>query len=133
MKVSEIMTLGTASVAPETTLAEAAQMMCNFRISALPVVADDDRPVAILTERDFFKQGCGALLRLLPAERAERLNRETVIDAATPNPFTIERDAPVEQAARKMEELAVRRLLVVDHGKVIGLISRADLLRALID
>jgi CBS domain-containing protein len=131
MKVSDIMTLGTASVAPETTLAEAAKIMCDFKISALPVVADDNRPVAILTERDFFKQGSEALFKLSPSERVEWLNRETVIDAATPNPFTIERDAPVEQAARKMEELAVRRLLVVHRGKVVGLISRADLMRAL--
>lgn len=131
MKVSDIMTLGTASVAPTTTLAEAAKIMSDFRISALPIVVDDDRPIAILTERDFFKHGAEALFRLSPAERAERLDHGTVMDAATPKPFTIERDAPVEQAARKMEELAVRRLLVVHHGKVVGLISRADLVRAL--
>lgn len=133
MKVSDIMTLGTASVAPETTLAEAAKIMCDFNISALSIVVDDERPVAILTERDFFKQGSETLFKLSPADRAKRMNRETVIDAATPNPFTIDRDAHVEQAARKMEELAVRRLLVVHHGKVVGLISRADLLRALIN
>lgn len=133
MKVSDIMTLGTASVAPETTLAEAAKIMSDFNISALPIVVDDDRPVAILTERDFFKQGSEALLNLSSAERTKRLNRKTVIDAATPKPFTIERDAPVALAARKMEEFAVRRLLVVHHGKVVGLISRADLLRALVN
>jgi CBS domain-containing protein len=133
MKVSEVMTLGTASVSPETTLAEAAKVMNDFAISALPVIDEDQHLAGIVTERDFFKHGAISLFGLSPAESAAKLNAASVSDIATADPVIVHPDATLEFAAKRMEEFALRRLPVVDHGKVVGLISRADLLRALVN
>lgn len=133
MKVSEIMTLGTASVSLGTSLAEAAKIMNDFGISALPVLDENGHLTGIVTERDFFKHGAFALLALPPAERAHKLNMTRIEDIASKEPVTVHADATVEFAGKRMEEFALRRLPVIDGGKVVGMLSRADLLRALIN
>jgi CBS domain-containing protein len=133
MKVSDIMTPGAASVRPEASLADAAGMMIDFAISALPVIDQDEKLVGILTERDIFKDERSDILKLNAAQRASLINQTYLTAVATPDSVTIASDASAEEAARKMAEFAIRRLPVVDEGKVVGIISRADLLCALTD
>lgn len=116
-------------------------------ISGLPVVNDEGKLVGIISEADLlFKERpirlplylllLGGIIYLEPLDRfIQELKKSLgvlVQDVMTPNPFTITPDAPISQAADLMLEKRINRLPVVDEqGKLVGIITRDDLLRAL--
>lgn len=124
------MTASVVTIEPDAPLKEAAVLMGRHRISGLPVI-EADRLVGIITESDFVSRlavdGGGLLAALLGRKHAELGG--TVGEAMTPEPLTIGPDESVSAAARVMSEHSVKRLPVVDRdGKLIGLVSRADLM-----
>jgi CBS domain-containing protein len=136
MKASDIMTLGAATVAHSASLSHALRIMADHRISALPVLGSDDRLVGIITEGDFIRSNACALGELLSRSAADRmgiLGSHRVEEIMTKNPTTIGPNAPVGEAVRLMEERSLKRLPVVSDGNVLGIVSRADLLRTLIE
>lgn len=135
MKVSEVMTLGTASVRESDTLLKAIELLVDHRISALPVTDDDAKPVGILTEGDMLRQSGFHLVQLLaksaPARRSE-LDIWLVREVMTHDCITIGADTPLEDAVERMDRDGLKRLPVVADGKLVGMLSRSDLLRALV-
>ncbi len=134
MKVGEIMTLGAASVTADTSLWRALRILAEHRISALPVVEEDGRLVGIVTEADLFGMGPpgpAVLLAMPPETRQRLLEAMTVRAVMTPSPIGIGADASLEEAVALMEGHCLKRLPVVGGGKVVGLLSRADVLGAL--
>jgi CBS domain-containing protein len=139
MKVRDLMTRDVVTVTPETTLKDAAALLVRHRISGLPVVDVDGGVVGVLSEADVLvKEGGeprreGMLTWLFEPDYAyrDKLAARTVGEAMTAPPLTIGPDAPVHRAATRMVEDEVNRLPVVDEaGRIVGIVTRADLVRA---
>jgi CBS domain-containing protein len=142
MKVKEVMTTAVLTVRPDTTLKDAAAMLAEHGISGLVVVDLGGQVIGVLSEGDIlFKEAGQApkrpfvdrLLLLPPSEREAKLNAETVGEAMTAPALTIGPGRPLTKAASMMLDEGVKRLPVVDEaGNLVGIVTRADLVRAFV-
>jgi CBS domain-containing protein len=135
MKASDIMTLGAATVRQDASLLKAIEAMVSHRISALPVVDDKERLCGILTEGDIVRAVDmlpAAALDIPEAARKHALSTNKVGTYMTGGVITVGPDVEVGDAVALMKERSLKRLPVVSNGKVLGLLSRADLLNALV-
>jgi len=138
MHIRALMTPEVITVGPDTSLKEAARRMLSAGVSGLPVT-EDGRLIGIITEADFLtaeadrgvKRRAG-LLRLFVRENGIPSQERTVGDVMTSDVRTISPDADHVKAARIMKTNGVKRLPVVEDGKVVGLVSRSDMLRAFV-
>lgn len=136
MLVKEIMATNLVTVSPETPLKAAGRAMLAGRISGLPV-EEDGRLVGIITEADFVGREAGReghrmrlLGRLLEGSPEQTLGT-TVGDAMTKNVESVPPDATHVEAARRMQHRGIKRLPVVEDGRLVGIVSRADILKAI--
>ena len=106
------------TAAASTTVIEAARLMLERRVGALPVV-EHGRLVGIFTERD-------ALLRVLAGARDPRATR--LADVMTLDPQTIHPDQPFAHALHMMYEGGFRHVPVIENGQVVGVVSVRDAL-----
>ena len=108
-------------VQPTDSVARAARLLYRNNVGALPVCAADGRLRGVVTDRDI-------VLRCVAAEinPAETLVREVM----SRNLVTVSPDEDVREACRLMAEGQVRRLPVVERGKLVGILSLADLARS---
>jgi CBS domain-containing protein len=122
MKAFDVMTWGAILVSADAPILQAAQLMLENRVSGLPVVDAKRNLIGIVTEADLLRHGmtCG-----LASERR-------VEEVMTPNPHRITGDALLEEIVYLMEKHRIKRLPVVDDGHVVGMVSRANLLQALV-
>ena len=144
MKVKDFMTHEVVTVTPETSILDAARLMLDHKISGLPVVNDDSRVVGIISEHDLLRGGKSGIqtgrshwLRLMIervnlTDEAARFQERKVCEAMTPDPVTITETAPLEEAGRLIAENDIKRLPVVLDNKLVGIIARADIVRAII-
>ena len=124
MNIQEVMDTELLTIAPETTLREAAQRMSGRNVgAALLLDAAIGSYLGIITERD--------LLNAIAAGDDPDVRR--VADSATSNIVSVSADASLEQAAQKMIEGGFRHLLVVTSGDAIGIVSMRDLIVALVE
>ncbi|GLQ79596.1 histidine kinase [Mesorhizobium huakuii] len=143
MEAGDIMTVDTSTVGPEASIMDAARIMLDRRISGLPVIEQGGTLVGIVTERDLLRRPeIGTQperprwveLWLTAEELAEeyvRAHGRRVRDVMTPQVVSVGIDTPVSEVAALMQRHGIKRLPVVRDGKVIGIVSRADLLLAL--
>jgi CBS domain-containing protein len=144
MIVADVMTRNCVTIAPDATVEEAVNLMLSRHFSGLFVVDKDGLLVGVVTEGDLLRrEELGTQrdrpwwLRLLasPARQAAdftRANGRHVRDVMTEDVLSIAQDAKLEDVVATMEKHRIKRLPVTADGKVIGVVSRADLLRALI-
>ena len=136
MEAGDVMTLGAAAVRRDTPLPEALQVMLDHRVSGLPVVDSDGTLVGVLSEGDFLRdrgsRGRPVEALIAGGHGARNLDTRTVAEIMTSDPVAIAADTPLEEAIRLMEQHQVKRLPVVKDGKVVGILSRADLLLGLL-
>lgn len=139
MKISELMQREVVTVAASATLKEAATLLTQHRISGLPVVGPDGGLVGVVSEADILRKEDGLALelsgflgRLLEDAYGDkqRFEARTVEQAMTAPPITVSSSADVVEAARLMTTQHVNRLPVVDRHRLVGIVSRADLVRA---
>lgn len=140
--VRHVMTPSVMSVRPETPLKDVAQLLLDQQISGVPVVDADGVVVGVVSEADFLikEQGAGAvrhrpLARFLGESRQSRawlakLSAVTAGEAMTAPAVTIESARRISEAAALMTSRRVNRLPVVDDGRLVGIVTRADLVRA---
>lgn len=121
MKVEQIMQREVRTILPERSIVDAARHMRSFGIGCL-VVLDDGQIRGIITDRDLVVRA---------VTHGHDVNRTTVTQNMTSPVTTIEKDADVLDAARLMAERGVRRLPVVDDGRLVGLVSYSDIARAI--
>jgi CBS domain-containing protein len=118
MQVREVMSRNVKVIDSTATLLEAAEMMRDQDIGAIPV-ADANRPIGMLTDRDI-------VVRALADYRDP--NQTRVRDIITPRLSTVYEDQDVQEAAALMAKDQVRRLLVIDHQQApVGILSMGDL------
>jgi len=128
MKVRELMSHPAVTVRPETRLAEVARILVDRRIGGLPVVDPSGTVLGVVSETDIVARESSGEWRSGRPE-PEDLVAGTVM---TRPPITIGPEEPIQVAAARMIDRQVNRLLVVDDGRLLGVISRADLVRAYI-
>jgi CBS-domain-containing membrane protein len=143
MIARDVMTRNVISVPPDGTVADAVQLMLDRGISGLLVVDASGVLVGIVTEGDLLRRDeLGTerrrswWLRLLasPGRQAADFTRthgRKVDDVMTRDVISVDANAPLEQIVALMEEHRVKRVPVLDGDRVAGVVSRADLLRAL--
>lgn len=143
MQARDVMTRNVVTVTPETSVSEIARLLLEKRISGVPVVDADGRLVGIVSEGDLVRRlededgsGRSWWLGLLatPEERAEayvRAHGRRAADVMTKNVISVTPDTPIAAVARLLEERHIKRVPVVENGKLVGIVSRADLLRAI--
>ena len=135
--VEQVMSRDVVSVAPQSPLRKVVELVEGKVYRAVPVV-EDGRPVGMITNLDLVERG-GLLVRvellgsLSDAERTSALNQlggKTAREVMTPNPVTVVEGATITAVADVMAHKRLKRLPVVDAaGKLVGIVSRLDLLR----
>ncbi|MDQ0958091.1 CBS domain-containing protein [Streptomyces sp. B4I13] len=135
--VSDLMTTSVVRVRRDANFKEIAKLLAEYDITAVPVVDDDDRPVGVVSEADLLRKEAAQLdpagllpaLHPRPADRA-KAGATTAAELMSSPAVTARPEWTVVEAARVMEQGRVKRLPVVDEaGRLVGVISRADLLR----
>jgi len=143
MLVADVMAHRVISVRPDTWVAEAVRLMLQNDISGLPVIDADGVLVGIVTEGDFLRRteigterrrphwlefvvGAGRL-----AEDYVHSHGRTVAEVMTRDVVTVTEETPLDDAVELMERRHVKRLPVVRGERVVGIVSRANLLHAL--
>ena len=141
MKVKDVMTTEPLTVTQETSLKDAAGLLAEHRISGLPVVDSQNHVVGVISEGDIlFKEIGGGRERHLierwleaPAAGEAKSEAKTVGEAMTAPAVTITAKRPLAEVANMMIDQGVKRLPVVDaEGALIGIVTRADLVRAFV-
>jgi CBS domain-containing protein len=142
MTVRDVMTTSVTSVGRSTPLQDVAELLVDRRISGVPVVDEDGIVLGVVSEADFLVKEQGAeairhrrLARMLGESTESKAQLAKVRatnagEAMTAPPVTIESTSPISAAARLMTARRVNRLPVVDGGRLVGIVTRADLLRA---
>jgi CBS domain-containing protein len=141
MTIDNVMTRDVITVGPATPIHKAAQLMVEHGVSGLPVVDDDGRLVGIISEGDLIlrqkRRGERPWWRRF-FEDGEQLAREyqgamgtTVGEVMTSPVVSISPVWGIETAATILQNRRIRRLPVVLDGHLVGIVSRADLIKAL--
>ncbi len=139
MKVSEVMTVETVAVREDAEIEEAIRLLSGHRVSGLPVIDNEKRVMGVITEADIlsvmgmkrghtFKDIVAHLFgEPVPGNRTGN----TVRQVMSSPPIMTTPDALILDAAKILEERRIKRLPVVDDkGVLVGIISRADIVKA---
>ena len=119
MKLKDVMTEGVECLRPTDSIAQAAERMRELDVGSLPVCGDEDKLVGMVTDRD---------ITIRATASASDANVTPVRDVMTPKIVYCFEDESVEDAARKMEDHQIRRLVVLNRDKrLVGIVSLGDL------
>jgi CBS domain-containing protein len=133
MLVRDVMTAEIVSVTPDSPVKKAIQLMHAHQITAMPVLDEHGTLVGVVSEADVIRGS------MIPDRRAHeipvRVERSrlpaTVGDVMTPEPVTIRSDHDLARAVGLLADTQVKSLPVVDDGRVVGMLSRRDLIAVL--
>ncbi len=141
MLAKDVMTTAILTVTPDTDVGEIARTLLDAHISAVPVIAADGNLIGIVSEGDLLHRAEAETrrrpswwLRLLatPEEPSERYLREVgrrARDVMTRDVITVAPDTPLTEIAAMLEKYHIKRVPVMEGGKLVGIVSRANLLR----
>ena len=127
MRVADLMQTDVRTIAPESSVAELVRAMADSRVSGLPVVTPAGHVVGVVSAADVLQASAE------PQDaraRATLFEHTMVRDLMTPDPYVIQPDADVREAAQHMLYADVRRLFVEDQGRLVGVISQTDIAHA---
>jgi CBS domain-containing protein len=123
LAVRDVMTADIKTVKATDTVSTAIEVMTTKNIGSV-IVTEDAQPVGILTERDILKRVCPEHLCIQGVTAGEMMSAPLV---------HIEADAGLGQASSLMALKDVRRLLVMDKGKVVGIVTQKDVMRGALE
>ncbi len=116
-KLKDLMTEAVVYLTPDDTVKRAADEMKSLNVGTIPICDRDRRLLGMITDRDIA-------VRVVAEGRT---GNEPLKNYYTPNPVTATKDMDVEDAAQTMMEHQIRRLPVVENGKLVGIVSLGDL------
>jgi CBS domain-containing protein len=144
MKAEDIMTRRVISIGPDATIFEAVRLMLQHRISGLPVVDASDSLIGMVTEGDFLRRAEIGTERHRPrwfefvlgpgrgaAEYTHSHGRK-VEEIMSTEPYSVSEETPVEEVVSLMERRRIKRVPVTRDTRVVGIVSRANLVRAML-
>jgi CBS domain-containing protein len=143
MRARDIMTAPVHTISRDTSVREIIQLLLTHRISGVPVV-EGERVVGIISEADLIlrerahrqRGGMAYLFQQLFEDHAKladefrKAHGLVAEDVMTRDVVTVQPGTPVEEIANLMAERHIKRVPVVDEGRLLGIVSRADVLRA---
>lgn len=145
MRARDVMQRDVQTVPPHATVQEVAEKLAEAAYSGLPVVDDEGRLVGVVTEADLlmrvkplrlprlFPLLGGVIFSESPRRFEEELRKATgtlVRDVMTTDLVTVTEDTPLHELAALMVEKRVNRLPVVRDGRLVGIVTRDDVIRA---
>lgn len=142
MKAADVMTRNVVTVSPESSVREVARLLLAHRISAVPVVDGSGELVGVVSEGDLMRRGEGAgrsrrswWLEMMSSNEAladayVRSHADKVGDVMTRKVVTAELGTSLAEIAARLEKNGIKRVPIVMDGKVVGIVSRANLLQA---
>jgi len=143
MKARDVMTQYVMSVGPNDSVSRAVRTMLQNEISGLPVIDSFGRLVGMVTEGDLLRRAETATQRRRPrwieffvsagrlADEYAHSHGRKVSDIMTVDPVSVTEETPLEEVVTLMEKRRIKRLPVMRGDKVVGIVSRANLLHAL--
>lgn len=141
MYARDVMTTRVVSVLPENSVKRAAQIMLDQNVSGLPVVDGDGRLVGMITEGDLLRRAEFYRMKSLASADATASGDKAdafvkayswkVADVMTPDVISIDESVPVSRIAALMDEHMIKRVPVTREGRLVGIVSRRDLLRVI--
>lgn len=142
MKAKDVMKTCVVSIRDNGSVEDAVHLMLDNHISALPVLDDDEEVVGLISEGDFLRrmrdsssQRRSWWLEEFSSEGDTRdyikARSHRIADVMTRDLVTVGEDTPVSEIARTLETRRIKRVPVLRDGKIVGIVSRADLIRAL--
>ena len=144
MKAGDIMTRNVITIDANSTVAQAAQRMLDHRISGMPVVDDSGKVIGIISEGDLLHRAETGTERRTSwwlglvagaSSQAENFTREhgrTVRDVMSTNVISVDENADLNEVVHLMESRRIKRVPVLGNRQVVGIISRANLMRVLV-
>ena len=144
MKAKDIMTRRVISIGPDASIFEAARLMLQKRISGLPVVDPTGVLIGIVTEGDFLRRAETGTERrrsrwlefvLGPGRVAADYTHShgrKVDEVMSDNPLSVSENAPVDEIVSLMERHRIKRVPVTRDARLVGIVSRANLVRAML-
>jgi len=127
MRVADVMQTNVKSVYQDHTVADAIALMAELHVSGLPVVDESERVVGVISTTDILE----AEAEWNGENRRKLLENTPVSDLMTPRPLMISPTATVHEVAQQMLYGEVHRLFVEEDGRMVGVVSQTDLVRAL--
>jgi len=133
MLIHEVMSTPAITVAPKTTVRAALRLLDAHGITAMPVVAPDGELVGVVSEADLVRDAVHPDTRtqMVPIRITEWAPARTVGDVMSTYALTVSSDADLADAVDLMTSTVVKSLPVVDKGKVVGVVSRKDVVHVL--
>jgi CBS-domain-containing membrane protein len=144
MLAKDVMTTEVVTASPDTSVSEIAQLLLKHCISAVPIIDEKNGVVGIVSEGDLMRRPESDtnmrarswwLMMTTDAQRLAREYNEThgqlASDVMTKNVTVVDEETPVGEIAQTLEEKHIKRVPVVRNGKLVGIVSRANLLRGL--
>ena len=143
MKASDVMVTNVITVDAGACVQDVAGVLLDCRISAVPVVEPNGKLVGIVSEGDLMRRAEAGTGRTrpwwlglpvgkeVPATEFVKENSGKVVDVMTRDVVTAGPETPLSTIANLLEKTAVKRVPIVEAGKVVGIVSRANLLQAL--
>jgi CBS domain-containing protein len=112
----EIMTKQVVSTRPSCKVDEVTRVLYHHGMSGLPVLDDEKRVIGMVTEADILARTTG---------------QDTIQDIMCAPAYTISEDTPLDEIAALLTDKKIKRVPVVREGRLVGIVSRADIVRAL--
>jgi len=143
MKTKDVMTAGVVTIAEDAPINEAIRLMLQRKISGLPVVDAAGTLVGMVTEGDFLRRSELGTERHAPrwieflagpgklAENYVHASGRKVRDVMTDKVYSVDEETPLSEVVEIMERRRVKRLPVLRGAKLVGIVTRANLLHAL--
>jgi len=133
MLVRDVMTTQVVSVRPDARVKEAIQLLDEHQITAMPVVDADGSLVGVVSEADVLRDALMPDRRTheIPVEIEGRAKALTVNDVMTHLPMSVTADADLSIAASVLVDTSIKSLPVVDGDRVVGMVSRRDVIAVL--
>ena len=133
MIIERRMTRNPVTASPDMSVSEASALMKREKVHRLPVLDKDKKLVGIITEKDILYASPSPVSTLSIHEMAYLLSQLTVKKLMTRDVVTIDKNITVEEAARLMVDQDLSSLPVLENGKLIGIASKSDLFKILLE
>jgi len=143
MQAKDIMTTSVVSIRPTVSVRHAVSVMMQANVSGLPVVDDDGRVCGMLTEGDLLlrreirattrSSRAGEIISEIDLERYICTNGWSVADVMSPDVIVATPDSEVSDIAESLQAHRIKRLPIVEDGRLVGIVSRRDILGIILD